>query len=336
MELIKTDNLLSSLYRIQFPEKGKVFLFADFDGTFMPFSHESVCTDHSKFPKEEFSRYFGLFSEFLKKNENRLELIVTTGRNLPKFMAFVEHIKRNEAYIPLPKKVIVNNGGDIYQSNNPEKFFACGYAEYSIYNQDAQKKRAEIKKLTGWDGSDIKNKIILILNSFNFQVLEVPINEFSSTYEELSLKYYLDKNCLDHETSHFASIQDDGLLGFHIAFCKNMNNNENYLADLGQEISYALKGRVSYSLQTTLYDWQAGYGPSIRLLPCIDGKPLSKLYDVKECLKNIIENKTDDLVIAAGDDENDMAMLLPENYDDLKDEAKQFLGIQVIKNKIQS
>ena len=330
MQLIKTDNLLSSLYRIQLPEKGKVILFADFDGTFMPFSHESVCTDRSKFPKEEFSRYFGLFSDFLKKNENKLELIITTGRNLPKFMAFIEHIKRNDAYIPLPKKVIVNNGGDIYQCNNPENFFVCGYAGYSNYNQDAQKKRAEIKKLTGWDGSDIKNKIISILNSFNFQVFEVPINEFSSTYEELSLSYYLDKNGLSHETSNFASIQDDGLLGFHIAFSKNMNNNENILTDLCQKISNALENRVSYSLQTTLYDWQAGYGPSIRLLPRIDGKPLDKLYDVKECLKNVIENKTDDLVIAAGDDENDMAMLLPENYADLNGETKHFLGIQVV------
>ena len=332
MELIKTDNLLSSLYRIQFPEKGKVILFADFDGTFMPFSHESICTDCSKFPKEEFSRYFGLFSEFLKKNENKLELIITTGRNLPKFMAFLEHIKRKEAHIPLPKKIIVNNGGDIYQSNNPENFFVCGFAEYSNYNQDAQKKRVEIKKLTGWDGSVIKNTIISILNSFNFRVLEVPINEFCSTYEELSLSYYLDKYGLDHETSNFASIQDDGLLGFHIAFCKNMNNNEKCLADLCQEISNALESRVSYSLQTTLYDWQAGYGPSVRLLPSIDKKPLSKLYDVKECLKNVIENKTDDLVIAAGDDENDMAMLVPENYADLKGEAKPFLGIKVIKN----
>ena len=331
MQLIKTDNLLSSLYRIQFPEKGKVVLFADFDGTFMPFSHESVCTERSKFPKEEFSRYFGLFSDFLKKNENKLEIIITTGRNLPKFMAFLEHIKRNDAYIPLPKKVIVNNGGDIYQCNNPENFFACGYAEYSHYNQDAQKKCEEIKKLTGWDGSDIKNKIISILNYFNFQVLEVPINEFSSTYEELSLSYYLDKNGLDHETSHFASIQDDGLLGFHIAFCKNMNNNENCLADLCQEINNTLENRVSYSLQTMLFDWQAGYGPSIRLLPSIDGKPLSKLYDVKECLKNVIENKTDDLVIAAGDDENDMAMLLPESYSDINGEIKPFLGIQVIR-----
>ena len=333
MQLIKTDNLLSSLYRIQFPEKGKVILFADFDGTFMPFSHESVCTDRSKFPKEEFSRYFGLFSEFLKNNEDKLELIITTGRNLPKFEAFLEHIKRNEAYIPLPKKVIVNNGGDIYQSNNPEKFFVGGESGYTNDNPDAQKKREKIKKLTGWDGSDLKNKIISILNSFNFQVLEVPINEFSSTYGELSLKYYLDKIGLDHECSHFASIQDDGLLGFHIAFYKNMNNNENYLADLCQEINNTLENRVSYSIQTTLYDWQAGYGPSIRLLPSIDGKPLNKLYDVKDCLKNIIANKTNDLVVAAGDDENDMAMLLPENYEDLKGKTKPFLGIQIIKYK---
>ena len=330
MKLIKSDNLLSTLYRIQFPEKGKVFLFADFDGTFMPFSHKSVCTERSIFPKEEFSRYFGLLSDFIKNNEKRLELIITTGRNLPKFTAFLEHIKRNEAYIPLPKKIIVNNGGDIYQSNNPENIFNGGDAGYTNDNAVAQAKRAKIKELTGWDGSEIKNKIIAVLKSFNFQVLEVPINEFSSTYGELTLRYCLEKYGLDHNSSKFASIQDDGLLGFHIAFCKEMNDNENYLNSLCLEISDSFENKISYSVQTTLYDWQAGYSPSVRLLPSIDGKPLNKLYDIKECLKNVIENKTGDLVIAAGDDENDLPMLTPESYADIEGETKAFLGIQII------
>ena len=332
MQLIKSDNLLSTLYRIKFPENGKVFLFADFDGTFMPFSHKSICTERSIFPKEEFSRYFGLLSDFIKNNEKRLELIITTGRNLPKFTAFLEHIKRNEAHIPLPKKIIVNNGGDIYQSDNPDNIFKGGDTGYINNNTFAQAKRTAIKKQTGWDGSEIKNKIIAVLKSFNFQILEVPINEFSSTYGELTLQYYLEKYGLDHNTSKFASIQDDGLLGFHIAFCKEMNNDEDYLNCLCQEISDSFENKISYSAQTTLYDWQAGYGPSIRLLPSIDGKPLNKLYDIKECLKNVIENNTSDLVIAAGDDENDLPMLTLESYEDIKDETKAFLGIQIINN----
>ncbi len=330
MQLIKSDNLLSTLYRIQFPEKGKVFLFADFDGTFMPFSHKSVCTERSIFPKEEFSRYFGLLSDFLKNNEKRLELIITTGRNLPKFIAFLEHIKRNEAHIPLPKKIIVNNGGDIYTSNNPENIFKDGDAGYTNDNSVARAKRAVIKKLTGWDGSEIKNKIIAVLNSLNFQVLEVPINEFSSTYDELTLQYYLEKYGLNHNTSKFASIQDDGLLGFHIAFCKELNNDEDYLNRLCQAINDSLEKKVSYSVQTTFYDWQAGYGPSIRLLPIIEGKPLNKLYDIKECLKKVMENNTGDLVIAAGDDENDLPMLTQESYKDLDSKTIPFLGIQII------
>ena len=333
MQLIKSDNLLSTLYRIQFPEKGKVFLFADFDGTFMPFSHKSVCTEHSLFPKEEFSRYFGLLSDFLKNNEKRLELIITTGRNLPKFTAFLEHIKRNEAHIPLPKKIIINNGGDIYQSNNPGNIFKGRDAGYTNDNPDAQAKRTAIKKQTGWDGLEIKNKIISVLESLNFQILEVPINEFSSTYGELTLQYYLEKYGLDHNSSKFASIQDDGLLGFHIAFCKEMNNNEDYLNRLCQEISDSFENKISYSVQTTLYDWQAGYGPSIRLLPSIDGKPLNKVYDIKECLKNVIKNNTDDLVIAAGDDENDIPMLTPESYADIEGSTKAFLGIQIVNSQ---
>lgn len=66
-------------------------------------------------------------------------------------------------------------------------------------------------------------------------------------------------------------------------------------------------------------------------MPSIDGKPLNKLYDVKDCLKNVIANKTNDLVVAAGDDENDIAMLVPESYSDIKGEIKPFLGIQVIR-----
>lgn len=332
MQFIKTDNLLSTLYRIQFPTKGKVFLFADFDGTFMPFSHDSICTDRSVFPIEDFNRYFSLFSDFLKTNSKKIELIITTGRNLPKFNAFLEHIKRNETHIPLPNKVIVNNGGDIYQSINPEAIFKGGEAGYTNANPEASKKRASIKKLTGWDGSDVKNRILTVLNSFNFQVLEVPINEFSDTYGDLSLQYYLEKYGLDHNTSNFASIQNDGLLGFHITFCKNMNYNENYLARLCQEINNSFENKISYSLKTTLFDWEAGYGPSLRILPCINGKPLSKIYDIKECLKNIIENKTDDLVIAAGDGENDLAMLTPDSYADIKYAKKPLLGIQIINN----
>ena len=91
---------------------------------------------------------------------------------------------------------------------------------------------------------------------------------------------------------------------------------------------------ILYSVQTTLYDWQAGYGPSIRLLPSIDGKPLNKVYDIKECLKNVIKNKTDDLVIAAGNDENDISMLTPESYADIEVESKAFLGIQIVNSQI--
>ena len=119
-------------------------------------------------------------------------------------------------------------------------------------------------------------------------------------------------------------------MGFHIAFCKEMNNNEDYLNSLCEEINDSFENKISYSVQTTLYDWQAGYGPSIRLLPRVDGKPLNKLYDIKECLKRVIENKTGDLVISAGDDENDLPMLIPEGYADLEGETKAFLGIQII------
>lgn len=331
MQFLKSDNLLSALYHIQLPAKGKAVLFADFDGTFMPFSHNSVCTDRSIFPKEDFSRYFGLLSDFLKTNAKKLELLITTGRNLPKFIAFLEHIKRNEAHIPLPKKIIVNNGGDIYQSINPEAFFKGEEAGYTNANPDAQNKRATIKQLTGWESSDVKNKILAVLNAFNLQVLKVPINEFSESYGELSLKHYLEKYELDPNSSNFASIQDDGMLGFHIAFCKDMNYDGNYLANICQEINNSFENRISYTLQTTLYDWQAGYGPSLRILPCVNGKPLNKVYDVKECLKKVIESKSDDFVIAAGDDENDLPMLIPQSYDDIKGEKKPFIGIQIVR-----
>ena len=60
--------------------------------------------------------------------------------------------------------------------------------------------------------------------------------------------------------------------------------------------------------------------------PAPEDKLISKLYDVKQALKNVVTNNTNDLIIAAGDEGNDEEMLNPLNYLDL-------YGINIDKTK---
>ena len=51
--------------------------------------------------------------------------------------------------------------------------------------------------------------------------------------------------------------------------------------------------------------------------PAPEDKQITKLYDVKNALKNVVRNNSNDLIIAAGDDSNDEEMLNPLNYLDI-------------------
>ena len=67
-------------------------------------------------------------------------------------------------------------------------------------------------------------------------------------------------------------------------------------------------------------------GDRMFIKPAPDGKQISKLYDVKDALKKVINGSTNDLIIAAGDESNDEEMLNPLNYLDL-------YGINIDKHK---
>lgn len=64
----------------------------------------------------------------------------------------------------------------------------------------------------------------------------------------------------------------------------------------------------------------------IIIKPIVENKTVSKLFDVKNEVRENIENETNDFVIAAGDGVNDEQMLNPLNYLDL-------YGIKIDKSK---
>jgi len=311
----------------------KTYLRSDFDKTFMYYSQDTICRSNVPINKQEFSSIYRPFTDFINSAKEAFELIITTGRNFPKFLEFVNNIKKKGVEIPLPKTLITNNGGEIYHLNNPEEFFKSEHGlEVSSDNPLSIKKREEIKQITNWDGDVIKSKFTTTLKSFGFDVFDSPINEFSDTYSDTILQQ-LNRRGYNHQSSPFASVQNDGKLGYNIALCKDLSNNQEKLNQIKDSISASIGNSIKFDIKATPFDSECGNGPSIRILPKVEDEQLDKLYDTKLAVKNILENKTNDLIISSGDNINDLKMLNPFSYLELVDKDLGTIGNKIVKQE---
>ena len=305
----------------------------DFDKTYMYYSQDYICKPNVAINKEEFNSIYRPFGDFFRSTKNVFETILTTGRNSPKFVEFLNNLKKKGAEIPLGKTVIVNNGGDIYHIGNPEEFFKSEQGlDISADNLLSIKKREEIKQLTNWDGDIIKSQFTKTLNCFGLDVFDSPINEFSDTYSDTILQQ-LNNRSYNHQSSQFASVQNDGKLGYHIALCKDLSYNQERLNQIKNSISESIGDSVKFDIKVTPFDPECGNGPSIRILPKIENVPLDKLYDTKLAVKNTLQNKTNKLIIASGDNLNDLRMLNPFSYLDLIDKDLGIIGNKIVKHE---
>jgi hypothetical protein len=152
---------------------GVTNLYSDFDGTYMPreYRHDAFCKEGSPERinfvtkgKEPFQNHFDKFKQFLiiakGTNKDKFNFAITSGRNRFEYNYYMQKIRSDGLNIPLPDKLIVNNGGDVYSQSNGKDFFASTIAEPFEINNYSQEKRDIIKKLAnGWDGNKIR-KII--------------------------------------------------------------------------------------------------------------------------------------------------------------------------------
>lgn len=305
--------------------------YSDFDKTYMYYSQDAVCRPNIPFNNNEFNNIYKPFEDLFRVTKKAFNAVLTTGRNFPKFSEFVTNLKQRQVQIPLQTSVTINNGGEIYNIENAKDFFRTEHPlKANIDNQISAQKRKEIKELTNWDGDVIKSKFTKVLQSFGLDVFDSPINEFSDTYKETILQQ-LNRRGYNHQSSPFASIQDDGKLGFHIALCKDLSYNNEKLNLIKESIANEIGSDVKFDIRTTPFDVECGNGPSVRILPMINGEKLDKLYDTKLAVKKILDTNNHDLVITTGDNLNDLKMLNPFSYVDLIDKSFGQIGKDIVK-----
>ena len=301
--------------------------FQTLHGTFCNFSHESICRGdvllNDTLQRSFFDRFYNKFRQLQEKAAKKLEFIITTGRNRQEYNYFIGKIKQQGKDIPIPQRLITRDGADIYY---------CSNNLFDSDNVDLAK-RSEIHKLTnGWDGRKIKETIKQIIaesTKERVHFIDAPVNKHEYDYGEISLEYIL--NSLEpQKRESFASFRDDGELSFHITGSSNINFDQ--VAQKLKEHFSARKinaavfvNEQDYNAIIPVYDHdnrQLGLTAtkSLMIRPVInDGnqKALTKLFDLRKAVKEVIQKRSDDLVVIAGDDVNDIDCLNPLNYVDL-------------------
>jgi hydroxymethylpyrimidine pyrophosphatase-like HAD family hydrolase len=318
--------------------KGNTAIYSDFDGTFATtYSHNALC-GRDNFNPYSFNNVYRPITEFIESAKsalgNAVELIISTGRNMPKYRDVMRHLKHNGGEMLLPPKLITGNGGAVYKltSDGPELTTKYGF-NVDGAAPDSLRKKAQIKELTNWDASEVKTKFSDVLkNEFGINnIFDTQINEFNSTYSETILDE-LNKRGLNHQHSNFASIQNDGGLSYMVALNKDLSENPEQLGKIEKRVKEVLSN-VDCNVRVTRYDPECGNSASIRILPQINGEPLDKVYDTKLAVKEILKTGRNDLVITAGDGINDLKMLNPFSYVDLIDKDFGELGKKIVKSE---
>lgn len=300
-------------------KSGHTSLFTDFDGTYTPFSHDEMCKNsrlsYDEDYRKKFNKYFSDIKNFSDINKDKFTLTVTTGRNAAEYKFVEDKLKDKKLLYHSSQFLIVRDGGDKFLKENNE------------WKKD-KSKTEKIKELTnGWNAEAIKNRIIKIIKQTEpaSVILNVPVNRDEFCYENISLESALkDKNrsCL----KNYVSFSENEDLDIEIVFSNHLNINtikENVSEYLNSSktktsLSHYHKDKNVFIPQLNEQGEMQNF-PAERLMikPEIDGKPIAKIYDIKEKLSHIVNNETNDFVIAAGDEINDESMLNPLNYLDL-------------------
>lgn len=305
---------ISQINTISF-NAGKTTIFSDFDGTYMAFKHSDVCSKNHIFSqiksRDYFNKIFQNYTNFMKKAQQDIEFIITTGRSKFEYTYFIDKIKELGLFYQSPSKLITRDGNDYYNIHD-EKF---------LVNKE---RLQNIEQQTNWNKSKIENDLKSILNK-NFKdicFINTPINKNEYDYGNLSLEYAL-KALNNKDRMNYVSFTSGDNLFLEIALAENIDIQKvhqiikKYVKEnnIKAKINMYSEDQYTYLPQ---YEKNGSYkfkpGRIIRMNPVYNNEPLTKLYDVRQEVEFNIKNKTDNFVIAIGDASNDESMLNPLNY----------------------
>jgi len=297
--MLITTNIPKHNYNQTF-KAGNVYVFSDFDRTFMPATQLEFRTGE----KSDFLRkYFNEVNDFLKSVKDGLKLGITTGRTFDEYKENVELSQKFGYGMPFPDRLFIKNGADEFlRTQNPDFPF-----DESITDDI---KNLDYKNKTNWPGS------------------EVVINEIKKFCKEKGIKYVFggsDKGIAEHGEY---SLFDGNKLGsedgaYILGIRKDGNNRVCYTFPIAaKETSIdELKIELEARLQSLFEKNNTKFvRKKIKRLPRIFDiyepqyfpNGISKIYDTKIAMKKAIEEN--DLLIIAGDASNDYEMLNPMSY----------------------
>ena len=304
---------------------GRTIVYSDFDKTYTPFSQAEMCknSDTNEISrKKEFKDYFSRFKTLKDLAKDKFTLAITTGRNSSEYIFVEKKLKENNLEYFAPEILISGNGADRYIKKDNEWII------------DDTKNTSIQTVAKGWNAAKIKNtlKQMFSKNVENICFVLSGVNRTKWDYPGISVEDELEKVSLNDRKNYVSFNKEQNIID--IAFSNSLPVEklktiaEKFLQNnkIEAEINHYSKDNNGYCPQYT--NGTLSYEPGNRIIikPKINNKELSKLYDVKEAVKKVITEKTDDLIIAAGDEFNDEEMLNPLNYLDL-------LGVKYDKNK---
>lgn len=187
-----------------------------------------------------------------------------------------------------------------------------GLAKSKIENATGQKEKDD----TRW-----------YIGEFVDELHQIKQKKFDIQEAETANIFY-DKDMMLSEKLHsmnpprfVAGFREDGGLGLHIAFSPSHNDNEmGALRETVKQIRDNLHSLLTQNGRKVCTEYCEAdvssigtYGaklPSIKILPQMpDGTPLDKLHHVKRQVQKVMQDDSNDLIIAAGDGPNDAKML---------------------------
>lgn len=306
---------------------GKTRVFADFDNTYTPFSHNDMCQKdvfvNDQNQRNHFNNYFNNFKNLKDAAKDKFSLTITTGRNAAEYIFVENALKEQNLDYFSPDYLVTRDGADKFIKENGR------------WIKEENKDKIIQEKAYGWNAQKIKSdlKRIISLNTKDSFVIESPVNRTKWDYPGISMQDELEKTN-PYNIKNYVSFSKDENNIIEIAFSNKLpvdrlkqlinwylNNNR-----IDSVLSHYPKDNNAYFPQ---YDnGLVRYEPGNRMIikPKVDNQPLTKLYDVKEAVRDIVYNETNDFVIAAGDEINDEDMLNLLNYIDI-------FGINIDKSK---
>ncbi len=239
---------------------GKVNLYSDFDGTYIPakFNHDSVCNYAPPVNKGEFKSYFDKIWELFGKlrgqgEENKFNFVITTGRNLTETNYFLNKLKQQDLWVPLPEKLVTCNGQDEFYKNvkTEEEFYRT--EKEAFVKENANEAKREYYKSKGWDYTGLMSKLKELL---------------SKKYYEREIEFLIGSHPISQKVKDFLRLTNDIELEKLLNEINTVNTDENGIRKILESKSRVtfpdLSGikneeeRAKLQKQINDYNWHMG------------------------------------------------------------------------------